>query len=275
MNIEYNTVKLQEIIDDFSKITKIDILVYDKNLNIVTRYDHNRSFCHIIQNQTGGTQKCFCSDSELLNKCKKSLKPEVHICHAGLTDIAVPIVRDRIIFGFLIFGRIRNTKTFDEIENRLTWIKNAKEKLSIPFEKLLYLDETQIKSICRLVTAITTLILSENIVIMKKNELAANMERYISDNLDKKLSVNDLCDKFHITKNTLYENFHFSFDMTISEFITKKRIEKAKNMLAETQLPISDIAQQCGFNNNTYFFKVMKDRENTTPKHYRDSFKKK
>ena len=49
----------------------------------------------------------------------------------------------------------------------------------------------------------------------------------------------------------------------------KKRIAKAKQLLAETDLPITEIAAQSGIGDYTYFFKLMKKYTGKTPSQVR------
>ena len=269
MDIRYDFSKLQKIIEDFSKITKIDISLLDINFKTIAHFDHGQNFCDIIHKSDIGQNKCIESDKILIEKCLKSMSAEYHICHAGFCDIAVPIKENNTLFGIILLGRLRINDNFSAIMQNIGWIDSDTEKLKTLFYNQQLCSEQQIYSISRLVTAITALIVSENMVAVKRNEFSQKIEEYIKNNLDKKLTVDYLCKHFNISKNTLYETFHFSFDTTVNEYISRLRIEKAKQLLSGTDLSIGDIIQVCGFGSYTYFFKVMKDNENMTPREYR------
>jgi len=57
--------------------------------------------------------------------------------------------------------------------------------------------------------------------------------------------------------------------VTFVEYLTKVRMEEAKRLSLETALPIRDIAQRCGYSNDTYFCKVFKRYTNKTIGEYR------
>ncbi len=57
--------------------------------------------------------------------------------------------------------------------------------------------------------------------------------------------------------------------VTFVEYLTKVRMEEAKRLSIETALPIRDIAQRCGYSNDTYFCKVFKRYTNKTIGEYR------
>lgn len=56
---------------------------------------------------------------------------------------------------------------------------------------------------------------------------------------------------------------------TIGEFLTIKRIHHAKKLLRETQLKISEVCYQSGFNDGSHFAKVFKSHEKLTPHAFR------
>ena len=56
----------------------------------------------------------------------------------------------------------------------------------------------------------------------------------------------------------------------IAQYINKLRIEKAKQLLAKTNVSVKDIALQVGFSSDMSFIRVFKQFENTTPGKYRE-----
>ena len=76
------------------------------------------------------------------------------------------------------------------------------------------------------------------------------------------------------------ERFHFQRDyfnrlirsktrMTYSEYLQSIRLEQAKRMLIETDLTISEIAEQTGYHNKGYFYRIFTKKYNMTPGEYR------
>jgi YesN/AraC family two-component response regulator len=66
----------------------------------------------------------------------------------------------------------------------------------------------------------------------------------------------------HIVKDEL--------GITLRECVSKMRVDKAKNLLREKELPISQIALEVGYPDQSYFTKVFKKVEKCTPKTYRE-----
>ena len=93
--------------------------------------------------------------------------------------------------------------------------------------------------------------------------------RYVEKNYDKKITAQDVCSEFFISLRTLYNVFMSNAGETFTEYITKLRIEKAKELLLNTSLPISAIAEKIGVNNPYYFNKMFKKRTGIAPMNYR------
>ena len=61
--------------------------------------------------------------------------------------------------------------------------------------------------------------------------------------------------------------------MTILEYLLGVRLAHAMRLLDETDLSITEISRQVGFNNSNYFFHKFKEKFNQTPSQYRSEKK--
>lgn len=93
--------------------------------------------------------------------------------------------------------------------------------------------------------------------------------QYIGSNFQQELSLKKLSGLVHMNSSYISSIFHKYTGMTINKFIAVKRIHHAKKLLRETKLSVTDIAYQCGFNNHSYFIKMFKKMELTSPAIYR------
>lgn len=83
------------------------------------------------------------------------------------------------------------------------------------------------------------------------------------------LKLNDLAVRFSISQSTLIHRFKKETGYTIINYKIKCQIEEAKNLLKITNLTITSIASEVGFNDTSHFTKVFKEKEGITPKEYR------
>jgi AraC family transcriptional regulator len=68
----------------------------------------------------------------------------------------------------------------------------------------------------------------------------------------------------------LSREFRKHYQSTIGEYIRKRRIEHASNLLANTETPLSEIALTCGFSDQSHFCAMFKSHTGLTPAKFRD-----
>lgn len=62
--------------------------------------------------------------------------------------------------------------------------------------------------------------------------------------------------------------------MSFLDYLNKVRIEKAKELLANTDLKVWEIAEKVGYKNPKHFARIFKDITGLTPNEYRDAQKR-
>lgn len=82
------------------------------------------------------------------------------------------------------------------------------------------------------------------------------------------LSAGYLADQVGLTAVQLGKLFKKHCGKTIPEYITDYRLEKAVTWMKNSNLTVSEIAQRCGYQNESYFFRVFKEKYGITPRQY-------
>lgn len=95
---------------------------------------------------------------------------------------------------------------------------------------------------------------------------------YIYDKLHYKISLNDLAECTGLSAPYLSKLFHKEVGVTISQYISQKRIEAAENLLKYSDYSCIEIANYLCFNSESYFIQVFKSYTKMTPKEYREKF---
>lgn len=92
---------------------------------------------------------------------------------------------------------------------------------------------------------------------------------YIETHYAEALSLAVLARYLNLSTSYLSALFKREVDMTVMEYICQTRIKHALILLNSTQLPIQDIAAECGFTDLNYFSRVFKKKQGTSPSQYR------
>lgn len=93
---------------------------------------------------------------------------------------------------------------------------------------------------------------------------------YIDENIDQKLCLKQLSDIAGLSPNYFHKIFTEVMKITPNDYITAGRLNKAKDLLLRTNLQIYNIADQCGFNNVSYFSFLFKKSFRLTPVDFRN-----
>ncbi|MDQ8185660.1 XylR family transcriptional regulator [Pelagicoccus sp. SDUM812002] len=93
--------------------------------------------------------------------------------------------------------------------------------------------------------------------------------RFIRSNACDPISVDDIARAAGVSRSVLQRRFRSSLNKTVLESILTVRVNRAKEMLSTTSLPLSDLAERCGFRHQEYLGFVFKKRIGCTPGQYR------
>ena len=267
MTIIYNTEKLKEIVDDICTLTGVAMSIVDNNFNrLYTNKNERHSFCALVQSTPMGAENCKKCDSVMLRAAKEGRRPFSHICHAGLFDTSVPIIKNGITAGYILLGGIRATDEPDEKTLKRLYSWGLDEEITKrKYNETVFLSEAERTSLLRLVSVI----LFEHAIEINHGELMNGLTEYIEKNLSSELSIEMLCKAFFISKSRLYSSFHSYFGKTPNEYITERRISRAKALLNSGSESITEIAESVGIGNYAYFSKLFKKCTGMTPKKYK------
>ena len=102
--------------------------------------------------------------------------------------------------------------------------------------------------------------------------LMKDAKEYVDKNYaDINLSVTAVAQSIDVSLQYLSTNFKKNYSVGLAEYITLVRIDHAKELLTETNLSISDIAEKVGYVNSRSFFRSFMRIAGTSPKGYRNS----
>ena len=100
--------------------------------------------------------------------------------------------------------------------------------------------------------------------------LIEQMLSYIKEKYtDYDFSIQNMADYFHLTLPNLSRYFKDHTSYSVLDYVTHLKIEKAKNLLAESDMTIKDIAANIGYYNVTSFIRRFKQMVGLTPGEYR------
>ena len=99
--------------------------------------------------------------------------------------------------------------------------------------------------------------------------LAKDICRYLTERMDRKVTLDMLAETFHVSATLIKTCFKDVYGVSVYSYIRTQKMEKAAVMLRETEMQITEIAGTLGYDNSSKFAKAFKDIQGVTPGAYR------
>lgn len=107
--------------------------------------------------------------------------------------------------------------------------------------------------------------------VEKQNkDVIQQIKSYIAENLGGDTSLHVLADQVHFSQEYLLRTFKKQEGITILQYINEMKLNAAKKLLGDSELPIREIAEQLGFASQGYFGRFFRSKTGVSPKAYRD-----
>lgn len=110
------------------------------------------------------------------------------------------------------------------------------------------------------------------ILALRSEKKDADIERcasYINENYkNRDIKIEDICKAGNMSEATLRRKFHRYYGMSAKRYLIKKRMEEAVRILISGERTVKETAALCGFVDEKYFSKVIKEKYGITPKQF-------
>ncbi len=108
----------------------------------------------------------------------------------------------------------------------------------------------------------------------KESRRVQKVKQYINDHYSEPLMLNDLADIAGMSPVAFSRFFRIRTNRTLSDYIADIRLGFAARLLVDTTKNISEICYECGFNNLSNFNRTFKNKRGSTPREFREMYKK-
>ncbi len=102
------------------------------------------------------------------------------------------------------------------------------------------------------------------------NKSIHDAKRFILEHIQDDICVDDIADTVHLNSSYLMRLFKKETGFSILEYITNERIRLAKEILLDTDYPVTRVAELVGYPNYSYFTKIFKKSVGVGPKNFRN-----
>jgi AraC-like DNA-binding protein/ligand-binding sensor protein len=203
-------------------------------------------------------------------------------CFAGLCDTAVPVTAGDKIIGYLQTGQVALRKPNEVQFNRITqqlidWGVNVDlTQLKDAYYHSRTLAPQQYTAMVKLLEIFATHISTlANEIVVQEDEAESPMIRraraYILANQADPIDLDKVAQAMHVSTFYFCKMFKKATGLTFTDYLSRVRVEKAKTLLLNPHLRISEIAYDVGFQSLTHFNRMFRKIVGESPTTYRES----
>lgn len=273
---DYRMRELSEIINDLNILTGIKCVLYDDKFNPIYHYEKKKcGFCSLIRENAEYSKRCLQSDLEGLQKCTESGNPCTYRCHMGLSEILTPIISGDVTIGFILVGQSICDENIERVKKNIAKYPD-KDKIPMLYEeldKVKSLSVDELAAMARLVNICTSYIDMKKLIKQREEPTRMLLDEYIRENMRYKISVENLMRAFGMSRSSLYNFSVKHFGMGITEYVSKLRIDTARDLLLNTDMSVSEISYTVGIYDTNYFIKQFRIKYGMSPKRWKNSQK--
>ena len=235
-------------------------------------------FCALMARKSRACAACLQVQQKLSEAAR--YEAQTITCPAGLCDTAVPVRLGDQLIGFLQTGQIFRHRPTDAQFHRTARLLNewgvdtARKELKRAYFNTRVLSPQQYHSMVKLLTIFAQHLsmVSNQVVVQKGNAeppVIARAKEYIKENQSEDLSLGQVAKAVNTSTFYFCKIFKKVTGINFTDYLSRVRIEKSKNLLLNPNLRISEIAFEIGFQSLTHFNRVFKRITGQSPTEYR------
>lgn len=277
MLVNMDKVKIIELLKDFNAVTGLRIGLFGLDGEEIASYPVEYSdFCSFIKENEDGAKGCRLCDKAAFEECEQLRGLYIYKCHMGLTEAVFPIVYEGVIIAYIMFGQVfegtKKEKILQKISNSIegSLVLMNGGRIERAFRLLPKMSRDKIEAVAKMMEVYASYIRFSDYIYTYIGGIGPLIKSFIEQNIEIPLTIEVISKRLNVGKTTLCVKFKETFHMTINEFITKTRLERAKILLKDKHLNVTQIAERCGFSDSNYFIRIFKKKFGQTPFEYRN-----
>ena len=237
-------------------------------------------FCKVMAGRSRTCSACLGNQESLKKGAHTAANTEK--CEMGLCDSAVPIHLGGELVGFLQTGQVFCKKPtaaqFARVARKLeNWGLAVNPNIEKAYFNTKVMTQTQYEAMVHLLTIFAQhlSIVANQVMVQRANTdspMIVRAKAYINSNQAEDLSLGQVARAVNTSTFYFCKMFKKATGLNFTDYLSRVRVEKAKNLLLNPNLRVSEIAFEVGFQSLTHFNRVFKKIVGQSPTDYRQQF---
>jgi len=239
---------------------------------------HRNPFCKMMAASSRTCAACLRVQQEISGQ--NGSEPVTTTCFARLTDSAIPVRVGTQVIGYLQTGQISlrplTEKGFEEVAIALKQLNVATdlETLKKAWLKSRYVPVKQYQGAVQLLAHFAEQLgqLSNQLTLKQSQMEPPSITRakeFIARHLSEDISLDNVAQSAHMSRFYFCKMFRKHTGLNFTDYVSRLRIERAKELLMNPNLRVSEIAYEIGFQSLTHFNRVFRRLVGRAPTEFR------
>ncbi len=241
-------------------------------------HPQENTFCALMAARSETCAGCLRTQAALAAEAMGG--PATHRCHFGLLEAAVPVKLGAETLGFLVTGQVlpktpdpADLAAMDKTMVRLHSQVDP-EAARQAYQKIRVMQRRQLLSIARLLGSFAENLSRQCQTFAIRQAHAepiavVRAKAYIHEHLQEDISLADLARAACTSTFYICKLFKRHTGLNFTEYVSRLRVERAKDLLAQPHLRVSEIAFEVGFQSLTHFNRMFHAMTGESPTSYR------
>ena len=264
----------------FTAGTGLPLRLHAPGMLTVIRYVRKQEnpFCALMAKSQEGCKACYAAQCKL--ECEAQLEPKTIKCFAGLCETSVPVRIGDNLVAVLQTGQVflhqPDRPQFDEVARALTRSgsrSDLKEVEEVWFRTRV-IPPKQYEALIHLIDIFARHLAScaNHLILNQEPPERPEISKacaFIEEHFNDEISLTAAARVANMSANYFSEKFAEATRINFVDYLTRVRVEKARERLQHTGLRISEIAFEVGFQSLSQFNRAFKKIEGCSPREYR------
>ena len=262
------------ILCEMHKISGLRVSLHGTDFNEIAAYPEERlPFCAALQKSKNEYELCLECDKSSCRRVEADGRPLIYECRHGLTEVICPLYNFGTLTGYIMMGQVACRETDNEALEAALVNLGYDHAQAVKYARAVpRIKEDLLQSYLKIMTVCAEYMTLINALPSSAPRLPELAKIYLHENYAEKITIKDICRSLGCSKSALLTAFKNEYNTTINSYLCEIRIQEASKMLKNTNLSISDIADACGFYDQSYFSKVFSQHVGRNPSDFRKDF---
>ena len=276
--------RLKEQLFYYHNATSIPLELCDENGNAIQSFSSDFRYCTMVREACGDRSFCGRMHNEGADQSDEIEDGYIFSCPAGLVHFVVPVkIADGEVCHILagpIAMEYPDISVIDNVIRGYDLSLDIRQRLYAALNTIPIVEPVRIQHLCKLLfalvdnltgnppineTGLSSVYDTPSVAI----PIVQKAVSYIDDHYHEALRLEHVAAYVGLNPSYFSTVFKRELNINFSNYLTQKRIEEACKLLLRSNLSMSDIANETGFESQSYFSQIFREHTGMSPREYR------